>query len=196
MRIVAAAVGAFLASTVTSGIWYGFDEWSSFASVVGQPNHTVPWMVNWIGGAWHVGAGRLETLQAAGLPVFVVAMIGLAAGLWPVRQRATIEAQLAVAISRSVLASPNTHPYDLLVLMPALVYVSGCYPGAKIGLLFCLISWCTLPQPLRGGLVLALAGFAVLCTYLLGRDAMSQRDGVPASRLAGAGLPTRSGWAH
>lgn len=196
-RIVAGAAGAFLASTIASGISYGFDEWSSFAAAVGQPNHTVPWMVNWIGGAWHFGAARLETLQAAALPVFVVATIALAAALWPLRQRCTIEAQLAVAVAWSVLFSPNTHPYDLLVLLPALVYVSGHYPGAKIGLLFCLISWCTLPQPFRGGLVLALAGLAVLCTYLVGRDAVSRRHGLrPLPVPLQPGPPARSGWAH
>ena len=45
--------------------------------------------------------------------------------LWVVRDQTTLEGQVSVALAVAVVVSPNTHPYDLLVLIPALVFVAA-----------------------------------------------------------------------
>lgn len=172
-RVLTGAAGTFAAFTAVSGIWYGFDEWMYFAGAARQPNHTVPWMVNWMGGMWHLAPQGLEAIQTAALPLFVIGTLALAVGLWPLRRRASLDGHIAVAVAWSVLFGPNTHPYDLLVLMPSLVYASSRVSRSRLGLLFLLISWVALPQPLRWVTVLALVALAAFCTYVLRRPAGS-----------------------
>ena len=84
-------------------------------------------MVNWSGLAWRIASENPDLTQAPSLPLFVVfgvALLGTAAGLWAVRERVGIKSQLSIAVTVAVFASPHTHPYDLLVLVPALVEVS------------------------------------------------------------------------
>jgi hypothetical protein len=73
----------------------------------------------------------------------------------------------------AVLVSPNTHPYDLLVLAPALVYVCQPARGGVVGAVFLVLTLLTLPAPLRWMLILALAAFASYCTWILWREAES-----------------------
>jgi hypothetical protein len=187
-RVLAGAALTFTISTLVSGLWYGFDQWTWFLNAVGQSNHTLPWMINWMGAAWRVSPAAQELIQRAAVPMFAASAVALAAMLWPLRRRTSIEGQLGVVMAWAVLFSPNTHPYDVLVLAPALVYVRQQSRLPRIGLLFFLLSWCTLPQPSRWAIVLLLMGFAVLCTFLLHREADAQRDS-PWTRAPG--LPPR-----
>ena len=114
-----------------------------------------------------------ELIQTAALPVFGLAMVALGASLWALRDRTGIEGQLSIAIAVTVLASPNTHPYDLLILAPALVYVSRRSWGVLVGPVFVVLSWLTLPQPYRWIMILALVAFAAVCADLLRRDALA-----------------------
>ena len=172
-RIVIGAGGAFGVMTVISGALFGFGQWAAFLAAAAEPNHTVPWMVNWMGLAWQVAPDGLDVIQHAALPVFVVSQLALGAVLWSLRDRTSVEGQLSIALVWTVLASPNTHPYDLLVMAPALIYASHRVRRGRMGVLFSLLTWLTLPQPLRWALVLAVAGF---CGWLLRREARVDRS--------------------
>ena len=175
-RIVMAAAGAFMATVVVSGVWFGFGEWISFAAAVREPNRTIPWMVNWMGLGWRLAPGEQDLLHKLALPVFAGATLVMAAAIRQVRRWTTLEGQLAVVMAWAVLVSPNTHPYDLLVLAPALVYVCRPSRGGVVGAIFFLLTLLTLPAPLRWMLILALAAFATYCTWVLWREAESPAD--------------------
>ena len=176
-RIVLGAAGTFGLLTLASGILFGFGQWALFLDSVNEPNWTLPSMVNWMGLAWRVAPASQPLIQQVALPVFALAGLALGAVLWAVRERTSLEGQLSVAIAWMVLASPNTHPYDMLVLAPALVYVSrqSVSWGAGVGPFSFLVTWLTLPHPFRWMQILALAAFAALCSYLL-RQEMSDRE--------------------
>ena len=177
-RIVMAAAGTFMAAVVVSGLWFGFDEWISFAAAVGEPNRTIPWMVNWMGLGWRLELAEQDLLHKLALPVFAGATLVMAAAIRHVRRWTTLEGQLAVVMAWAVLISPNTHPYDLLVLAPALVYVCRPRRGGVVGAIFLLLTLLTLPAPQRWMLILALAAFAAFCSWVLWREAESPGDSV------------------
>jgi hypothetical protein len=177
-RIVMAAAGTFMAAVVVSGLWFGFDEWIWFAAAIREPNPTIPWMVNWMGLGWRLAPGEQDLLHTLAMPVFAGATLLMAAAIRHVRRWTTLEGQLAVVMAWAVLVSPNTHPYDLLVLAPALVYVCQPSRGGVVGGIFLLLTLLTLPAPLRWILILALAAFATYCSYVLWREAESPADSV------------------
>ena len=177
-RIAMAAAGVFMAAVVVSGVWFGFDEWMSFAAAVREPNRTIPWMVNWMGLGWRLAPGEQALLHQLALPVFAGATLVMASAIRHVRRRTPLEGQLAVVMAWAVLVSPNTHPYDLLVLAPALVYVCRPFRGGVVGAIFLVLTLLTLPAPLRWMLILALAAFATYCTWVLWREAESPADSV------------------
>ena len=170
-RVVDGSVGAFGAMTVLSGLWFGFDQWQLFLRAAGEPNHTIFLMVSWMGLAWRAAPESQAVIQSAALPVYLMAMFVLGVALWAGRHRFDLEGQLSVALIWTVIFSPNTHPYDLLVLAPALVYVSRGPIATSVGPIFLLITWFALPQPARWLMALGLMAFAVVCTRLLRRDA-------------------------
>ena len=160
-QIIVGSVAAFVAMSVGSGVAYGFTQWRQFIEVAGEPNDTVSYMVNWMALASQISPGH-PLVDRGALPVFVASMVGLGALLWSQRSRARLAAQLAVALAVAVVVSPNTHPYDLLVLTPALVHVSGLRGGSAAGPLFLLLTWVLLAPPLRWMLALSLVCFAIL----------------------------------
>ena len=170
-RVVGGSVGAFGAMTLLSGLWFGFDQWQLFLRAAGEPNHTIFLMVSWMGLAWRAAPESQAVIQSAALPVYLMAMFVLGVALWAGRHRFDLEGQLSVALIWTVIFSPNTHPYDLLVLAPALVYVSRGPIATSVGPIFLLITWFALPQPARWLMALGLMAFAVVCTRLLRRDA-------------------------
>lgn len=174
-RIVIGSVTAFASMTVASGLWFGFDEWTAFLGAATQSNHTVPYMVSWMGLAYRLNPDAEALIQAAAVPVFFLAMVTLGVALWAGRDRFDLEGQLSLALAWMVLTSPNTHPYDLLVLAPALIYVSRGSWGVAIGPLFFLVTWLALPRPHRWVMVVGLIALASLSTFLLRRDAVLGR---------------------
>ena len=177
-RIVIAAAGTFTATVVISGVWFGFDEWISFAAAVREPNRTIPWMVNWMGLGWRLAPGELDRLHNLALPVFAGTALVMAAAIRRARLWTTLEGQLAAVMAWAVLASPNTHPYDLLVLGPALVHVCRPSRAGVVGAVVFLLTLLTLPAPLRWMLILALGAFATYCSFRLWREAESPADSV------------------
>ena len=69
--------------------------------------------------------------------------------LWKARDRIALHGQMSIAIVLAVITSPNTHPYDLLVLAPVLAYVATTEGGVFVGLSFFLVTWSFLPPPQR-----------------------------------------------
>ena len=173
-RIVAGAVGGFAVLTSISAALFGVDEWLGFFSAVNEPNHTGRLMANWVGLAWRAAPEASELIQAAAIPAYLLAVVGLAVGLAMMRDRTSIEGQLSVVTAWMVLVSPNTHAYDLLVLSPALVYISRGAWGACVGPLFFLLSWVAISSPSRWILILGLGALALLCTRFLGRETHHQ----------------------
>ena len=170
-RIVVGAAGGFAVLTGLSAVLFGVDEWFWFLRAVMEPNHTLPRMTNWIGLASRAAPGAHTLIQHAALPVYLVAVAGLAAWLRTMGGRTTIEEQLSVVTVWMLLASPNSHAYDLLVIAPALIFLSRKTWGVGVGPLFLLLSWATLPYPSRWLMILAVAGLALLCSHFLSRDA-------------------------
>ena len=131
-------------------------------------------MVNWMGLAWRVAPGDPLILETA-IPVFALVMAVMGGALWAVRDQTTLKGQVSVALAVAVVASPNTHPYDLLVLMPALAFVAARGGGILVGPLFFALTLVLLPPPQRWGLALALVAFAALCGVLLCLEARRAR---------------------
>ena len=165
-RIVFGAAASFAALSIASGLAYGFSHWLGFVDALGLPNHTIGFMVNWMGLAWKVAPGSLLILESA-LPVFALVMVVMCGALWSVRDQTTVEGQVSVALAVAVVVSPNTHPYDLLVLIPALVFVAARGGGSLVGPLFFALTLVLLPPPARWVLALVLIIFAALCSVLL-----------------------------
>lgn len=169
-RIVVTSIATFAAVLLLSAAWFGFDEWRHFAAAAREPNHTLPWMVNWMGIAWRIAPGAQASIQGAAIPVFALGMVAAAAALRATRDRASLEGQLAFVLAWAAFLSPNTHPYDFLVLSPALVHLARAPRGARVGPLFFALSWLALPPSMRWILSLALVGLWLLCTRTLGRE--------------------------
>ena len=165
-RIVLGAAASFAALSIASGLAYGFSQWLGFVDALGLPNHTMGFMVNWMGLAWKVAPGS-PLILASALPVFVLVMVVMCGALWSVRDQTTVEGQVSVALAVAVVVSPNTHPYDLLVLIPALVFVAARGGGSLVGPLFFALTLVLLPPPARWVLALVLIIFAALCSVLL-----------------------------
>ncbi|MCZ6507712.1 MAG: glycosyltransferase 87 family protein, partial [Acidobacteria bacterium] len=157
------------ALALSSGLAFGFGRWLEFFRVVGQTNPTVPFMVNWMGLAWRVSPGNPMIEQLA-IPVYLSVIALFLGGVWKFRNHSSVESQLSLAVALTLVASPNTHPYDLLVLTPALFYVGGRRGGAMAGLLFFLATWLLLPGARRWALSLLLLLFAALCAARLWRE--------------------------
>ena len=171
-RIVTGASVAFAVLTLASGIAFGFSQWKWFLHSAATSSDPWPWMVNWSGLAWRITSENPDLTQAPSLPlfvVFVVALLVTAAGLWAVRERASIESQLSVAVTVAVFASPHTHPYDLLVLVPALVEVSRRSWGPSVGPIFFALTWLALPLPYRWVMVLGVIVLGACCLMPIGR---------------------------
>ena len=164
-RICAGAVSSFVLFAVWSGIAFGFSQWYGFFRGIGQPNYTAPFMVNWMGPASRLFPGN-ELILGAALPVFAVAMLFLGALLWTTRDRMELHGQLSIAIVLAVLTSPNTHPYDLLVLAPALAYTATTGAGHFVGVAFLLVTSSFISPPQRWALTLAITLFAGACIYI------------------------------
>ena len=93
----------------------------------------------------------------------------------------SLEAQLAVAMAVTLCVSPNTHPYDLLVLAPALAYVARHDGGLLVAPVFFVATWLLLPPPQRFALAVALVLFAAWCATLLRQEAYASPERVSES---------------
>ena len=179
-RILTGAGASLFAFTVLSGIAFGFSQWARFLEVLNQPNHTVPLMVNWLGPAWRA-LPSAQLLEDAALPVFVAGMVVLVGVLWPRHGgRDELPEQLSVALAIAVVVSPNTHPYDLLVLVPALVYFSTKKAGILVGPSFGVLTAILLPGPIRWALGVSLIVLAAVCMYLVRQGVRDPTDPQPS----------------
>ena len=177
-RIVTGAAATFAALTVTSGIAFGFNQWRWFLDAVAGSDGREPGMVNWTGLVWRLAPVDPNAIQSAapsGFMMFVLALVGTAAVLWAIRARMDLETQLSVAVTMAVFASPHTHPYDLLVLVPALVEVSRRSWGLGVGPIFFAVTWLALPFPNRWVIVLGIVALGVCCLMSIGREGHATR---------------------
>lgn len=162
-RILLGVLLSFLGLSSASALAFGLNMWTEFFRTLGQPNPTVPFMVNWMGLLWPLGVGH-SLMIASAVPVFAVSLGLVFAVLWKFRDRVTPDGQVTIALCVTLVTSPNTHPYDLLVLLPALVHVASKRHGAVVGPVFFVLSWELLAW--RWALALALLLFAGFCSYL------------------------------
>lgn len=131
-KIVLSAAATFLVSVVASGLLFGFDRWSGFLAAVRVPNHTWIYMCNWFAPFTAMGLGDL--VENAKLPVMFlgVAAIGLVSRIGPGGPDRSLR-NLAFAAVLAPLVSANTHPYDLtIVLLAVMVFSSGRRDTTKL----------------------------------------------------------------
>lgn len=169
-RLVAAMVACVGALVIISGALFGFSYWSVYPHVLGGDNFTGPFMVSWLGLAqrlWPTAQFSPRTTIA----VYAVCLIATTAVvLWLDRRGASALTQTGLVVACTLSFSPNTHPYDLLLLAPAFVVLGTHRVGLAPAFVFVVLSWIALPPPLRWLLVLAVFACAGLCTWVAIRD--------------------------
>lgn len=120
-KAIGIAIGVATCVLLVGTAGFGMSAWPEFVAAAARPNHTVPYMANWMSTAAAAGA-PLSLLNGLSLPVFAAGLIGIggAARLIPDRNLA-----LAAAISVVWVLSPNTHPYDLCMVFVPVVIVAA-----------------------------------------------------------------------
>jgi len=130
LLLIAAAI-VFTASSLSSGLLYGWHLWVEFWSSATALNPTVIHTEGWIGVAALLLPRSLEGLSDAAIPVYLSGMCLLALLLVVCRQRMDTLSALALALALTILVSPNTHPYDMTVFYIPLLMLTR-YFGMKM----------------------------------------------------------------
>ncbi len=133
--IIATAMATFAACTLVSGAAFGFDLWGDFAAAIRGHNHTISHMCNWYALCNVFNAGAAA--EGVGIEVMLLgaALLALACRMQSGgsddgdREGETL-AQLSLAAVVALLVSPNTHPYDLTLLMLPILCAA---PGRRWG---------------------------------------------------------------
>jgi len=194
-RLVAAAAITGLALCAISTVLWGPGIWPAAWAALAMPNETAPFMASWLGPASRLAPALAPRLAA---PVFVLGIALVTAGILRARRLGWRWKTVgAGALGSLLLFSPNTHPYDLGLLLPALVASLGRRRGwvhvLVAALTWLLVRWC-LPPPLRGGITALLATFALAWAIAVVRGVDPSRRSPPI------GEPRRSfvkpGWVH
>ena len=137
VRVLGFAAATLTGCALASGAAFGFGRFGELAHALRTPNWTAPEMVNWFALIPHVGGALPSSSFAMG-----VALVAFAALLAVCRHRLVRGGDLLDGVGLSaavaVIASPNTHPYDLgLWVLPLLALVRRRpwrHPGALIAL--------------------------------------------------------------
>jgi hypothetical protein len=114
---ITASALTFGATCAASTILFGIDIWSQFWISANTANTTMPFMSNWLGVAALFAPQRIEQWHMAAIPIFALSMSALGILLWRLRHRIDLLDAASLAIMVTVIFSPNTHPYDLLLTM-------------------------------------------------------------------------------
>lgn len=120
---VAALTASVLAALGT--LLVGVRGWGGWLASLAQENHTTSLMVSWLGVASRAG------IDTSGLPLaaYGLALLGIF-GLSVYARRAgwPVSTVLVGIFPGLLLASPNTHPYDLNLVVPALLWLVPVRP--------------------------------------------------------------------
>jgi hypothetical protein len=178
VRVLLVAVVTVIASTVVSGAAFGWERIREFGAAVVTPNATAPNMANWFS-LIHPPSPVAAMCVALGA---FLALLGLC--VYAHRRGAAMLGVAGISTAVALVASPNTHPYDLILWMLPLLALTrrSRYPGALI-LVPMVAAYPFIRPDLR--FVLALASLAlVILTARQLRDEFTQL--APAPRRSGA----------
>ncbi|MCH7872423.1 MAG: sulfatase-like hydrolase/transferase, partial [Planctomycetes bacterium] len=190
-KTVLSAGATLLVSTVVSGLLFGFDMWSEFLVAVREPNHTWKYMCSWFAPFTAMGIGEL--VKTAEFPVMFLgaAAIGVVSRLGEGGPDRSLR-NLAFAAVIAPLVSANTHPYDLTIVILAVLVFSAdrrdvtkllCVTMYGVGLLVML-------QTGHRWLITLLTA-AVPGLWVLARRRHGARDGVAAEAIGSLTQPLR-----
>jgi len=121
-RTVGASFVTLIVTLVVSGMLWGFHHWSEFIQAAGAYNHTVSHMCNWMAVAARWTPMAPESIASVGISIMLVGCLAVAFFHRQYPERRFAMMRLAFAITLALVASPNTHPYDLVIwLVPLAV---------------------------------------------------------------------------
>jgi hypothetical protein len=176
-RILAASGVAILLLTGLSTVLYGANLWKDFWVVLGEPNPTQAYMVSWPGLALKVFPGiALAPSLTAVVSLGALAALVLVLRTFPNESESSPDLELGLCVSWALFFSPNTHPYDLLLLFPVLAALGTGGRDWSTALVVAAIAWLGLAPPHRWMLSSGMAACAGSCLYAVQRNARQAMD--------------------
>ena len=142
--IVASAV-TFFVTCLLSGLLYGFDMWLQFWQAAMELNITIPYMTNWLAAAVLIRPDLVNYFQVSTIPLYGLSMAVLGILLWHYRRNITLLGATSIAVMTAIIFSPNTHPYDLMLILIPAIYITR-YFNMHIGFTVALIIFCLPPN--------------------------------------------------
>lgn len=136
-KLLKVAAGTTLALCVTSTVIWGLAIWPNAFAALGAANDTAPLMVSWIGPASQLAP---EVVRLA-VPVFLLGIMLVAISVRHANRLGwRWETTATGALGATLLFSPNTHPYDLALVLPALSLVVPRRPWL-VPTVFAALTW-------------------------------------------------------
>lgn len=119
--LLTSALATFVASCLVSGIAFGWGMWLQFWENASSLNITLFHMESWLGIMAIAFPDTIDLLSALALPVYGTGMAILGTALYLLRERLDLLWAVSLAITVTVIVSPNTHPYDVnIFLLPVI----------------------------------------------------------------------------
>ena len=161
-RVVAGCAIA-CALLAAASLWlYGPSVWRTYPAAMTASNLTLPFMVSWPGTLARVAGVIAPPAVTLGVYAAGLGVLG-----WTARKPAVTRdpnAAIAWATAWTLVISPNTHPYDLTLLAPAIVLLGAVSPRARWFSAWLVVSWIGLLPPLRWILFVATIVIALSVT--------------------------------
>ncbi|MBT8146032.1 MAG: DUF2029 domain-containing protein, partial [Gammaproteobacteria bacterium] len=120
--LISAAV-TFSLSCLTSALLYGWEMWPAFWQNAKALNTTIFHMESWLGAAALLMQDNLAAINQLAIPVYGLGMLLLGSGLVLLGNRLDLLGAVSLAIAFTLVVSPNTHPYDLMLFTIPMLYI-------------------------------------------------------------------------
>ena len=121
-QLILSASFTFIVTCLLSALLYGWDMWLQFWQNASSLNITLFHMESWLGVAAIALPDSIEVIGRLAIPVYGISMLLLGIILLGLGSRLDLLGATSLAVLVTVVCSPNTHPYDVNMLLIPIIY--------------------------------------------------------------------------